>query len=129
MKKYSNYAEQVDDNLEGLKLFNQLNEIDEFYWEALAEVIQNTAKPEQVLESASLPLDTPIDTEDYYALETAYVLESLDSVYQLYLVDLKGGKYTQEHERLNVFYNDTVQSYILPVFHFGTAWSYVSPMN
>lgn len=43
-------------------------------------------------------------------------------------VDLKGGKYTPEHERLNVFYNAEVESYILPVFHFGTSWSYIGAM-
>ena len=129
MKNYSNYAEQVDNNIEGLKLFNQLNEIDEFYYEELYDVVQNTTTPEQVLESAGLPLDTPTDTDEYCELEHEYIWESLESVYQLFKVDLKGGEYTQEHARLNVFYNDTVESYILPVFHFGTAWSYIGQMN
>lgn len=129
MKHYSNYAEQVSDNLEGLKLFNQLNEIDEFYYEELFDVVQLTTDYRDVLESAGLPLDTPTNTEEYFDLETEYVWESLESVYQLFKVDLKGGEYTQEHKRLNVFYNDTVESYILPVFHFGTAWSYISAMD
>lgn len=129
MKKYVNYAEQVFDNLENLELFNELNEIDEFYWQELFDVVQNTTTTEEVLESAGLPLDTPTDTEDFYQLENAYVLECLESVYQLFKVDLKGGEYTPEHERLNVFYNATVESYILPVFHFGTAWSYTGAID
>lgn len=129
MKNYSNYAEQVFDNLENLELFNELNEIDEFYYEELFDVVQLTTDCRDVLESAGLPLDTPTDTEEYCELETRYVLESLGGVYQLFKVDLKGGKYTQEHERLNVFYNDAVESYILPVFHFGTAWNYIGQMN
>lgn len=129
MKHYNNYAEQVADNLENLEIFNELNEIDEFYYEELFDVVQLTTTPEQVLDSAGLPLDTPTDTEEYYELENEYVWESLGSVYQLFKVDLKGGEYTPEHERLNVFYNDTVESYILPVFHFGTAWSYISAMG
>lgn len=129
MKNYANYAEQVSDNLAGLKLFNQLNEVDEFYYEELLDVVQLTTDYRDVLESAGLPLDTPTNTEEYLDLETEYVWESLGSVYQLFKVDLKGREYTPEHERLNVFYNDTVKSYILPVFHFGTAWSYIGQMN
>lgn len=128
MKHYNNYAEQVADNLENLELFNELNQVDEFWHEELVEVIYNTTTPEQVLESAELPKDTPTDTEDFYELENEYVWECLGGVYQLFKVELKGGEYTPEHERLNVFYNDEVKSYILPVFHFGTAWSYIGAM-
>jgi len=128
MKKYSNYAEQVSDNVEELELFNEINEVDEFWHEPLFELIDQNTSDETIIEWCDLPKDTPTDTDEFYQIRQEALFESLEGIYQTYKVKLKG-EYTTEHERLNVFYNDKVKSYIMPVFHFGTAWSYVGSMN
>lgn len=127
-KQYRNFKEQVTENLEIEELCNDLNEVDEFYWEALYQSIHNATTEKEVLESADLPLDTPTDTEDFYQLQDGYVDDCMESVYQLFKVTLKGD-YNQEHERLMIFWNDEIESYVLPVLHFGTAWSYVGQVN
>lgn len=128
MKKYSNYAEQVNDNVESLKLFNEINEVDEFYWEPMSEAIDLITTDEEIIENCDLPKDTDITSEEFYELHTEYVMESLESVYQIYKVELKG-EFNEEHERLGIHWNDTVEAYIMPVFHFGTAWSYIGAMR
>lgn len=128
MKKYSNYAEQVSDNVEELELFNEINEVDELWYEPLLGLISENTSDETIIEWYDLPKDTPTDTDEFYQLRQEAISESLDSIYQTYKVTLKG-EYNEEHERLEIIWNDEAGSYIMPVFHFGTAWSYVDSMN
>lgn len=128
MKKYSNYVEQVRDNVEELELFNEINEVDEFWHEPLLDLIDQNTSDETIIEWGDLPNDTPTDTDEFYQIRQAALFESLEGIYQTYKVTLKG-EYNEEHERLEIIWNDEVESYILPVYHFGTAWSYVGSMN
>ena len=45
-------------------------------------------------------------------------------VYQWYLIDLDESdqKYLNEEFDLDIFYSETLEQYILPVYHYGTAW-------
>lgn len=128
MKKYSNYAEQVSDNVEELELFNEINEVDELWYEPLLGLISENTSDETIIEWYDLPKDTPTDTDEFYQIRQEAIYQSLEDIYQTYKVTLKGD-YNEEHERLEIVWNDEAGSYIMPVFHFGTAWSYVDSMN
>lgn len=128
MKKYTNYLEQVKDNVTDMVLFNNLTQINEFWHEPLYEMLMNTIDTENVIDDYDLPEDTELDSEEYYEAESDYIFHTLNSVYQTYIVELNG-EYNEEHERLCIFYDNEVGAYILPVFHFGTAWDYVPSMS
>ena len=128
MKKYSNYLEQVKDNVTDMVLFNNLTQVNEFWHEPLFEMLMNTIEPEDVISDYDLPKDIELDSEEYYEAEHEFVYDMLGSVYQFYMVKLNGS-YNEEHERLSIFYDEEVGAYILPVFHFGTAWDYISACN
>lgn len=128
MKKYSNYAEQVNDNVEELELFNEINEVDEFWHEPLLDLLENNISDETIIEWCDLPKDTATDTEEFYQIRQEAIYQSLEGIYQTYKVTLKG-EYNEEHERLEIVWNDEANAYIMPVYHFGTAWSYIGSMN
>lgn len=127
MKKYTSYADQVKSNVTDMVLFNNLSQVNEFWHEPLYELLMNNLDPEDVINNMDLPKDIDQCSEAYYEAESEYIYETLGSVYQLYMVELSGS-YNEEHERLCIFYDEEVEAYILPVFHFGTAWSYVGAM-
>ena len=128
MKKYTSYADQVKSNVTDMVLFNNLSQVNEFWHEPLYELLMNNLDPEDVIDTMDLPKDIDQCSEEYYEAESEYIYETLGSVYQLYMVELSGS-YNEEHERLCIFYDEEVEAYILPVFHFGTAWSYVGAMG
>lgn len=121
-KKYNNYMEQVKDNvdIETIELDNDISERDEFWFEPLVELISDNVSQETINEY-------DLDNEDGEGV-TGYAYETLESVYQIFKVDILG-IYGVEHERLNIFYSEEEESYILPVYHFGTAWTYVGAYN
>ena len=127
MKKYTSYADQVKSNVTDMVLFNNLSQVNEFWHEPLYELLMNNLDPEDVIYNMDLPKDIDQCSEAYYEAESEYIYETLGSVYQLYMVELSGS-YNEEHERLCIFYDEEAEAYILPVFHFGTAWSYVGAM-
>lgn len=128
MKKYNSYSDQVEANVEDLELFNEINEADEFWHEPLLELLENNISDATILEWGDLPKDYETDNESFYELRHEAIMESLESVYQVFKVTLKG-EYNEEHERLNIFWNDEAESYIMPVYHFGTSWKYVGAMG
>lgn len=128
MKKYTSYADQVKSNVTDMVLFNNLNKVNEFWHEPLYELLMNNLDPEDVIDIMDLPEDTETDSDEYQEAESDYIFETLNSVYQFYMVELNGS-YNEEHERLCIFYDEEVEAYILPVFHYGTAWSYVGAMG
>lgn len=128
MKKYTSYADQVKSNVTDMVLFNNLNQVNEFWHEPLYELLMNNMDPEDVIDTMDLPEDIDQCSEEYYEAESEYIYETIGSAYQLYMVELNGS-YNEEHERLCIFYDEEVEAYILPVFHFGTAWSYVGAMG
>ena len=45
-------------------------------------------------------------------------------VYQWYIIELSefDAEYLNKEFNLDIFYSDTVDNYILPVYHYGTSW-------
>ena len=127
-KEYTSYADQVKSNVTDMVLFNNLSQVNEFWHEPLYELLMNTMDPEDVIDIMDLPEGIDQCSEEYYEAESEYIYETIGSAYQLYMVELNGS-YNEEHERLCIFYDEEVEAYILPVFHYGTAWSYVGPMG
>ena len=128
MKKYSSYLDQVTSNVSDMELINNLSEYNEFWYEPLFELLLNTIDPDQVIDDCELPEGTATDSEEYQEAEYEYIYEAIGSAYQLFKVELIG-EYNREHERLNIFYDQEVEAYILPVYHFGTAWRIIGPMD
>ena len=123
-KQYKNFAEQVNDNVKDLELFNELPEHNELWFEPLFELLLKNTESNKVIHEYNLPETTTIDDEEYQGALYKYINEVIDQVYQIYKVDIKGS-YNEEHERLNIFFNNELDSYILPVYHYGTDWEYV----
>ena len=123
-KQYKNFAEQVNDNVKDLELFNELQENNELWFEPLFELLLKNTESNKVIHEYNLPETTTIDDEEYQDALYKYINEVIDQVYQIYKVDIKGS-YNEEHERLNIFFNNELDSYILPVYHYGTDWEYV----
>ena len=123
-KQYSNFAEQVNNNVKDLELFNELPEHNELWFEPLFELLLKNIEPNKIIHEYNLPETTTIDDEEYQDALYKYINEVIDQVYQIYKVDIKGS-YNEEHERLNIFFNNELDSYILPVYHYGTDWEYV----
>ena len=123
-KQYKNFAQQVNDNVKDLELFNELPEHNELWFEPLFELLLKNTESNKVIHEYNLPENTTIDDEGYQGALYKYINEVIDQVYQIYKVDIKGS-YNEEHERLNIFFNNELDSYILPVYHYGTDWEYV----
>ena len=125
-KQYKNFAEQVNDNIASMELFD--GEL-ELFWENLAEAIYNNIddeKVEEIKEYAEIEDET---SEEYYEAEHAYVWDMMQGVYQVYKVELNGGKYTSEHERLEIVWDEDSECWLLPVYCYGMAWSMVGVSN
>ena len=125
-KQYKNFAEQVNDNVSSLELFD--GEL-EFWWEKLAETIYNNINDEKVKEIKEYTGIEDESSEEFFEAEHEYVWEQMEGVYLVYKVELKGGKYTSEHERLEITWDDESESWLMPVYCFGIAWSMVGVSN
>lgn len=125
-KQYKNFAEQVDDNVEEMELFD--GEL-WLFWEELYNTIYNNIDDETVEEIKEATEITDEDSEEFEEAEHDYVMETMDGVYQVYKVELKGEYYTSEHERLEIvwdYYNDC---WLMPVYCYGMTWSMVGVSN
>jgi len=125
-KQYNNFSEQVHDNVTSMEIFD--GEL-EFWWESLAETIYNNIddeKAEEIKEYAEIEDET---SEEYFYAEHEYVGEQMEGVYLVYKVELKGGKYTSEHERLEITWDDENECWLMPVYCYGMAWSMVGVSN
>ena len=125
-KQYKNFAEQVNDNVSSLELFD--GEL-EFWWEKLAETIYNNIDDEKVKEIKEYTGIEDESSEEFFEAEHEYVYDQMEGVYLVYKVELKGGKYTSEHERLEITWDDESESWLMPVYCFGIAWSMVGVSN
>lgn len=128
MKKYSSYLDQVKANVTDMVLFNNISQVNEFWHEPLYELLMNNMDPEDVIEVYDLPKDIDQCSEEYREAESEYIYETIGSAYQIYIVELNG-EYNEEHEKLCIFYDNELGAYIMPVFHFGTAWNYIGAME
>lgn len=125
-KQYKNFAEQVNDNIDGMEMFD--GELDVF-WEKLFETIYNNIDNETVEEIKEYAEIDDETSEEYYEAEHKYVMDMMQGVYQVYKVELKGGEYTSEHERLEIVWDDDNECWLLPVYCYGMAWSMVGVSN
>lgn len=57
-------------------------------------------------------------------------LRSLEygNIYQWYAVEIIGDE-DDETKRLGIFWDENLEIYIMPVTHFGTGWTGVSPVD
>ena len=125
-KQYKNFAEQVNDNIAGMELFD--GELESF-WENLAEIIYDNLDDHDVENIKEWFEIEDEYSDEYYEAEIEYVHEQMEGVYQVYKVELKGGKYTSEHERLEITWDYESESWLMPVYCFGMAWSMVGVSN
>ena len=51
-------------------------------------------------------------SDEYYEAEHEYVYDQMEGIYQVYKVELRGGKYTSEHERLEITYDDESETHV-----------------
>lgn len=122
-KKYENYQEQVFNNVESLELFD--GDLENFWYE-LANAIDLVTSDKEIIENTETELN--INSDDFSELRQEYVWETMESVYQTFKVEIKG-EYNSEHEKLMITWDYENECYILPVFHYGTSWKYVSAIN
>lgn len=125
-KQYKNFSEQVKDNVTNLELFD--GEL-EFWWERLFETIFNNIDDHDIENIKEWYDIDDESSEEFFEAEIEYVHEQMDGIYQVYKVELKGGKYTSEHERLEITWDDESESWLMPVYCFGIAWSMVGVSN
>lgn len=125
-KQYRNFAEQVDDNVESLELFD--GEL-EFWWEKLYETICSNIDDRDVENIKEWFEIEDEYSDEFYEAEIEYVHQQMEGIYQVYKVELEGGKYTREHERLEITWDDESESWLMPVYCFGMAWSMVGVSN
>ena len=125
-KQYKNFSEQVSDNVTSLELFD--GEL-EFWWERLFETIYNNLDERDI---ENIKEDFGIEdefSEEFFEAEHEYVHDQMQGVYLVYKVELKGDKYTSEHERLEITWDDESESWLMPVYCFGMPWSMVGVSN
>ena len=125
-KQYKNFSEQVSDNVASLELFD--GEL-EFWWERLFETIFSNLDDHDVENIKEWYEVEDESSEEYYEAEIEYVHDQMQSVYLVYKVELKGGKYTSEHERLEITWDDESKSWLMPVYCLGVPWSMVGVSN
>ena len=78
-----------------------------------------------VLFNKCIDLEGGAVLEDYYN-EVNY--SEKDEVFQWYAISIDefGKEYLNKTYDLSIFYSNTLDLYILPVYHFGTSWEYVN---
>ena len=125
-KQYKNFSEQVSDNVTNLELFDGKLEN---WWYELSETIFNNLDERDIGNIKEWYEIEDESSEEFFEAEHEYVYDQMEGVYLVYKVELKGGKYTSEHERLEITWDDESESWLMPVYCFGIAWSMVGVSN
>ena len=126
-KQYKNFSEQVSDNVTNLELFGGKPSDD--WWHDLLETIFSNLDDHDVENIKEWYEIEDESSEEYYEAEIEYVYEQMEGIYQVYKVELKGDKYTSEHERLEITWDDESESWLMPVYCLGMPWSMVGVSN
>ena len=126
-KQYKNFAEQVSDNVTNLELFGGKPSDD--WWHDLLETIFSNLDDHDAENIKEWYEVEDESSEEYYEAEIEYVYDMMQGVYQVYKVELKGGEYTSEHERLEITWDEDSECWLLPVYCYGMAWSMVGVSN
>lgn len=138
-KQYRNFNEIVEDNVIIKDECNDLNEKDEFYWETYHNTIRENLDTDKLIKEY---VSDKKDKENLFnklmenennecddiinELQESHIDSLMDCTYQLYTVDLIGD-YNEFHGKMNIFYNETIESYVMPVYCFGISWKMVAP--
>ena len=125
-KQYKNFSEQVSDNVTNLELFDGKLEN---WWYELSETIFNNLDERDIENIKEWYEIEDESSEEFFEAEHEYVYDQMEGVYLVYKVELKGGKYTSEHERLEITWDDENESWLMPVYCFGMPWSMVGVSN
>ena len=125
-KQYKNFSEQVSDNVTNLELFDGKLEN---WWYELSETIFNNLDERDIENIKEWYEIEDESSEEFFEAEHEYVYDQMEGVYLVYKVELKGGKYTSEHERLEITWDDESESWLMPVYCFGMPWSMVGVSN
>lgn len=126
-KQYKNFSEQVSDNVTNLELFG--GKPSEDWWHDLLEIIFSNLDDHDVENIKEWYEIEDEFSEEFFEAEHEYVYDQMEGVYLVYKVELKGGKYTSEHERLEITWDDESESWLMPVYCLGMPWSMVGVSN
>ena len=126
-KQYRNFSEQVSDNVTNLELFGGKPSDD--WWHDLLETIFSNLDDHDIKNIKEWYEIEDESSEEFFEAEIEYVYEQMEGIYQVYKVELKGDKYTSEHERLEITWDDESESWLMPVYCLGVPWSMVSVSN
>lgn len=125
-KQYENFAQQVDDNVVSLELFDGNLEN---WWYDLRETIFNNLDDHDIENIKEWFEIEDEYSDEYYEAEIEYVYQQMEGIYLVYKVELEDDKYTSEHERLEITWDNESESWLMPVYCFGIAWSMVGVSN
>ena len=117
----------MNDNVTNLELFD--GEYSDDWWYDLLEIIFSNLDDHDVENIKEWFEIEDEYSDEYYEAEIEYVHEKMEGICQVYKVELKGGKYTSEHERLEITWDDESESWLMPVYCLGMAWSMVGVSN
>ena len=126
-KQYKNFAEQVSDNVTNLELFGGKPSDD--WWHDLLETIFSNLDDHDIKNIKEWYEIEDESSEEYYEAEIEYVFQQMEGIYQVYKVELENDKYTSEHERLEITWDDESESWLMPVYCLGMPWSMVGVSN
>ena len=125
-KQYKNFSEQVSDNVTNLELFDGKLEN---WWYELSETIFNNLDERDIENIKEWYEIEDESSEEFFEAEHEYVYDQMEGVYLVYKVELKGDKYTSEHERLEITWDDESESWLMPVYCLGVPWSMAGVSN
>lgn len=128
--KYRNYAEQTSDNV---IITGTYDGETENIWEDIYVIIDNLTTDESILlylnENVVDVNSVDYGSDEWYEIRNEHIWQTMEGIYVIYTVDLKGGKYTSEHERLEIVWSEQANSYVMPCYAFGMPWSMVGVNN
>ena len=119
-KQYRNFEEQVRDNVTNLELFD--GEYSDDWWYDLLEIIFSNLDDHDVENIKEWFEIEDEYSDEYYEAEVEYVHDKMEGICQVYKVELKGDKYTSEHERLEITWDDDSEIWLMPVYCLGIQW-------
>ena len=139
MKKFRNFLDQVNYSCEALELLDDPEtQLDNEYW--IDQLL------EQQQESYYIQLAIERDYKDQYNVseidpnnetwqefDNEWVYNMNESLYQVFKVTLKHG-FDSEADRLGIVWIDNDSgngegNWVLPVYHYGTAWNYIGAIE
>lgn len=129
-KTYKNFNEITKEQVILLEVWDDEKEPDDNWMENYQETILDALnfRPNDFLTS-HLELSTEEvenEEETIQKLEEEYIEGLLDCTYQIFKVDLVGD-YNNYHALMNIYYSETLKSYMLPVYGYGISWNQIAP--